>query len=434
MDEGDHRVRQQEFRHHVLALLLVSDQFCAAASTMLVPRYFDNPAEQHMCRFVLEYYREYHKAPKRMPLQERAYTYFNTSKHLAGQLEDFDLLLNVVTDLDKSAANQSEYIRDSVREFCREQALKDALLKSVDDIQAGKFEEVSRRVQEAMGVGAEMDGRGIYLLQDADDRQTIDEVRDVIPSGSRWLDEPTRGGLARGELLIVMAPPNTGKTTTLINLGVGVLKNRHKVAHFTCEMSKGIVRAKYDQCLLKKTDAQLNDLDNIGKGKIAEWMKTLQKNLRSDVYIQDFPPNRLTMDMLRAQVMLMKSRDGFIPDYLLVDYMDIMKMPEHIKDLNLQLAWLGVELRALAKELNVGVATVTQTNRSGSTKETAMGDDVSGDFTKVATSDFLVSMNQTLKEVEEEMCRMFWIKNRLGVKHKSFKMMTDFERSLLVPA
>ncbi len=426
-------MRQQEFRHHVLALLMVNDAFCAAASTMVVPRYFDNTAEQHLCRFILEHYREYHKTPKRMALQERAYAYFNTSKHLKGQLEEFDVLLNVVSDLDKSAAEQSEYIRNSVREFCREQAMKDALLKSVEDIQQGKFDDVVRRVQEAQSVGAEMNGRGIYLLADADDRKTVDEVREIIPSGYRWMDEPTRGGLARGELLIIMAPPNTGKTTSLINLGVGVMKNRHKVAHFTCEMQKGIVRAKYDQCLLKKTDAQLGNLDVVGQQKIAEWMKKLKGNLHSDVYIQDFPPNRLTIDGLRAQVLLMKTRDGFVPDYIIVDYMDIMAMPTHIKETHLQLAWLGVELRALASELGVGLATATQTNRGGSTKETAMQDDISGDFTKVATSDFLVSMNQTPKEVEEEMCRLFWIKNRLGVKHRSYKMLTDFERSMLSP-
>lgn len=427
-------MRQQEFRHTVLALLMVSDQFCAAASTMLMPRYFETPAEQHMCRFVLEHFRQYHKSPKSVALRERAYAYFNTSKHLTSQLEDFDLLLNIVSDLDKSAADQSDYIVNTVRDFCREQAMKDALLKSVDDIQNGKFDDVLRRVQAAQAVGADMNGRGIYLLQDADDRQTIDEVRLVIPSGYRWMDDPTKGGVAQGELFIVMAPPNTGKTTLLINVGVGVLKNRHKVAHFTCEMSKGIVRAKYDQCLLKKTDAQLGDLDDTGQKVLASWMKNLRVNLHADVYIQDFPPNRLTIDGLRAQIMLMKSRDEFVPDYILVDYMDIMAMPTHIKEPHLQLAWLGVELRALAVELGVPIVTATQTTRGGSTKETAMQDDIAGDFTKVATSDFLVSLNQTVKEVEEEQARLFWIKNRLGVKHKTYKLQTDFERTILSPA
>jgi replicative DNA helicase len=311
-------MRLEEFRHSVLSLMMVSDQFAATASSIIQPRFFDVPAEQHLCRFILELYREYHKPPKKLAIRDRAYEYLNKSKHLQRQLEEFDLLLDAVCDLDEAAASQASYIQTRIVEFCKEQALKEAILKSVDYIQAGKLTEILPSIQKAMSVGADLDGRGIYMLEDADSRETVEEVRNVISTGIEWMDAPMKGGLARRELCIVMAPPNVGKTTVLINLGSGLLKNRHKVAHFTCEMGQGIVRGKYDQAFLKKTDDQLK-LDTDGRKALAEWMKKLRKNLKADVYIKDFPPHRLTIEGLKAHLLLMKHRDGFEPDAVIID-------------------------------------------------------------------------------------------------------------------
>ncbi|HEY6021390.1 MAG TPA: DnaB-like helicase C-terminal domain-containing protein, partial [Candidatus Paceibacterota bacterium] len=339
-------MRLESFRHHVLSLVLVSDQFAATAASLLQPRFFDNPAEQHLCRFILEYYREYQKAPKRMAIHDKAHEYFNASKNMKEVADEFNLLLDIVCDLEESAAEQSEYILDKVVSFCQEESLKDALLKSVDDIQSGKFDAVLPRIQKAMAVGAELDGKGVYVLKDADERKTVQQARLLVPSGQEWLDGPTKGGMAKRELLIVMAPPNVGKTTALINIGAGMVKKGKKVAHFTLEMSQDLTRAKYDQCLLGFTDTQLEALDPTGRNKIAKFMKNMAKNLGSDIYIKEFPAHRLTMEGLRAHLMLLKSRDGFVPDAILLDYLDLMAMPTHIKDEIKQLAWLGVEYRA----------------------------------------------------------------------------------------
>jgi replicative DNA helicase len=425
-------MRQLEFRQHVLALLLVSDQFCAAASSMVAPRYFDNPVEQHLCRFVFEHFREFHTAPNKMAVRDRGYKYLNTSKHLQAQLQEFDSLLDTVSDLDQSATKQIDYIQSELRSFCREQAMKDALLKSVDDIQQHKFEVVQERINKALAVGAELNGRGIYLLEDAESRKTVDQVRSIIKSGYAWLDNPLKGGLGRGETLVVMAPPNTGKTTMMIHMGVGFLKNIYKVAHFSLEMDKGVVRAKYDQCFLNKSDAELSEYDQEGHDKITKFMKRLRKNLGADIYIQRFPAHRLSMDALRSELMLLRSRDNFVPDVVIVDYLDLMAMPSHTKEKRDQIQWLGEEFRTLAIELNFAGITGSQTNRGGAQKEVATETDVAEDWSKVATCDFMFSLNQNVKETEEEKIRLFWVKNRLGIKRKTYNLLTDFERSTFI--
>lgn len=425
-------MRLEVFRQSVLALLCVSEQFIGVATSMIQPRHFDTPAEQNLCRFALEHYREYHKTPTELALRDRAATYFATARNSMQQMSEFEDLLENVLDLEEDAAKQSDYIQNRVSHWCKEQSLSEALIKSVDDIQAGKLDAVLPRIQAAMTVGVDAFGQGIYLLKDSGTRQTVEEARAPIPCGASFIDGPLKGGLGRRELGIVMAPPNVGKSTTLINLGTGVLKMRHKVAHFTCEMSQGVARGMYDHCLLQKTDEELN-LDEKGKAKLAKFMQMMRKQLKADVYIKEFPSGRLTVEMLRAHMLLMQSRDDFHPDVVIVDYMDIMAMPSHIKEEQQQLAWLGVELRALAYDMNVALWTATQTNRGGVDKEIVSEADVAGDFKKMATSDVVISINQTKKEAVLNEARVFYVKNRIGKKYTTHPIITDFERTLIQP-
>jgi replicative DNA helicase len=188
----------------------------------------------------------------------------------------------------------------------------------------------------------------------------------------------------------------------------------------------------YDHCLLQKTDEELN-LDDAGAKKLVKFMQNMRNALKADVYIKEFPSGRLTIEMLKAHLLLMQSRDDFHPDVVIVDYMDIMAMPAHIKEPIEQLTWLGIELRALAYEMNVALWTATQTNRGGVDKEIVSEADVAGDFKKMATSDVVISINQTKKEAVLNEARVFYVKNRIGKKYTTHPIITDFERTLIQP-
>ena len=324
--------KADSFRHSVFALCMVSEQFCATTVSMVQPRYFEVPAEQHLCRFIIEHFREFKKPPNKVVLRDRAIKYFNSAKHLQGHLEEFDVLLDIVCDMEAQAAEQYDYMKSSLIDYCRQQAITAAIISSVDSIQKGKVDQIMPAIQAALMVGADSGGKGIFLLEDSDKRQNAQQTRDVVPTGYAFMDEPLKGGLAKKELAIIMAPPNTGKTSVLINLGVGIMKNRKKVAHFSLEMDQGIVRAKYDQCFLKKTDSQLL-LDQEGNAALAVWMKNVKKQLMgADIYIKDYPAHRLSLEMLKAHLLLLKSQYGFVPDAVMLDYLDIMQHPTHIKE------------------------------------------------------------------------------------------------------
>lgn len=426
-------MRLDLFRQNVLALMTVDARFLVVANAILHPRYFEQPVEQHLARFILEHYREYNKPPSKVVLLNRAEKYFKGSKNSDVTMEDFTEFLSDTIAQRKDAAEEAEYIAGEVVAFCREQAVKEATLKTVDDIQKGDLSTIVPRMQKALAIGSELQGRGVFLFGDAQNQEINEKVRDCVPTGLPFIDKPTRGGLARGEYGMLMAPPNVGKTTGLVNIGVGTCKQRFKVAHISMEMSEPLMLAMYKRCFLDRSWEQLTNLDDDQQVRVAKWLFKHKANLKADVNIKHFSAHRLSVAGLRAHIMLLRSI-GFDPDAVVLDYMDLMEMPTHIRDEVNQLTWVGEELRALAEEENLAMWSATQTNRSGAQKQTSKMEDVAGDFKKMATADVVWSLNQNEEEQQEDLMRWFVVKNRVGKKHNTYSTITNFEHSRIEPA
>ena len=54
------------------------------------------------------------------------------------------------------------------------------------------------------------------------------------------------GGLAKGELGVVMAPAGIGKSWMLINIGANAIRQGKTVIHYTLELNDNYVGQRYD--------------------------------------------------------------------------------------------------------------------------------------------------------------------------------------------
>jgi len=136
-----------------------------------------------------------------------------------------------------------EYVRQLVMEEVRRKALKAAAYQVVklQEKAASTGTDVLDRVQEVMataiGLGSRTGERGVSLRQDYG--QVFDFLEDAaqeaIPTGMAELDFRLKGGLRRGELGLIVAPPKRGKTTFLVNLAFGAMLAGYKVLYFTYE-------------------------------------------------------------------------------------------------------------------------------------------------------------------------------------------------------
>ena len=139
-------------------------------------------------------------------------------------------------------------------------------------------------------------------------------------------------------------------------------------------------------------------------------LKRHRKTLNSDLIIKEFPTNSLTVDGLRAYLESLKLMQGFVPDIILVDYADLLHKSR--ENLRLELQGIYEELRRLAVEENVAVATATQANRQAESARHVSLEHLAEDYAKAAISDKIVTFSQTQQEYMLGLARLFVAKCR----------------------
>lgn len=103
------------------------------------------------------------------------------------------------------------YVKDKSLDFCRKQAMREALEKSVELIGTDKYDEVVDLMKKAVSVGIAA-SVGHDFFEDAEAR-FVKINRMPCPTGIEQLDERSilNGGLGKGELGVIAAPTGVGK-------------------------------------------------------------------------------------------------------------------------------------------------------------------------------------------------------------------------------
>jgi len=126
--------------------------------------------------------------------------------------------------------------------------------------------------------------------------------------------------------------------------------------------------------------------------------------------IRQFPTGALTVRELKAYLDSLEMSQRIVPDLLLVDYADLMSVGT--RDYRHELSTLYKDLRGLAVERNIAVATASQANRESSGKKFITGRGVAEDFSKIATADVVITYNRTEAEMRLGTARLYVDKGR----------------------
>ena len=142
-----------------------------------------------------------------------------------------------------------KYVKDKALDFCKRQALKEALESSVDDINEGNYETAVERMRKACAAG--MPSTVGHDFFDDLEARFIRANRHVCPTGIDRLDAPDilRGGLGRGEIGVITANTGVGKSHWLVAMGANAMRVGKNVLHYTFELTEHAVGIRYDSNL-----------------------------------------------------------------------------------------------------------------------------------------------------------------------------------------
>jgi KaiC/GvpD/RAD55 family RecA-like ATPase len=264
------------FRERICALTLIPDWF-ARYGTIISPEYFETEEERKFIKFTKHYYDQYQATPE----HDEAGVYFDNDS----EMPDF---LNEVYDIAESG--NLKFAEDEIITFAKQQAMKLAILQSVDDLKSGDLAKPLTRVEEAQLVGRDMTDLGMDL-KEPDDWLYHDPLNEVIPTGIQHLDEQF-GGISRGEYGLIMTTQGVGKTMTLINIGCGAasITSRCNVVHITLEMSAKKIMRRYaaritGRFLTKEADQDeyRKEFDQFSKMKIRGNIKATRSAINAEL-------------------------------------------------------------------------------------------------------------------------------------------------------
>lgn len=345
----------------------------ALCKSIAEPTYFD-PSLRKAVEFVHKYYDEYSTTPT--PEQIEA----ETNVELAEKTLTRDQIL---------------YSAKEIETFCKREALKQAIYNAPDMLEKGKYSEMEQAIKDAISISLNSDLGIDYFI----DPYTRIEAEASKPSrtstGWRDVDDLLNGGLARTEMLLLTANSGGGKSIGLANLAVNFTTMGFNVMYITLELSESLVARRFDTLYTGTASVQWDDKHE----EIAEVLASLSGNV-GNLVIKHMPSGT-NANTIRGYIKEFELKNGYVPDLLIVDYLDLMGANEKVSADNI---WekdkrAAEQLRDIGFDYDMFMATASQQNRSAIEAEQLNQGHIAGGISKVNTVDVHASiiLNSAMK-------------------------------------
>ena len=386
------------FQVKVISSLLTDRIFLQQVSDIMAPEYFESQANQWIVETIKTYFIDYGSIPTLDVFKIKT------------QEESSDILKTSIVDNLREVfkyveSDDLDFVKEESLKFCKNQEIKKAIMDSVDLLKRGQYEDIKKRIDEAMKAGADKDIGYEYLLGIAE--RYTDNVRNTMPTCWPLINDLAGGGFGKGELVIFVAGPGGGKSTAMMNIGAHILKKGLRVVHYTMELTEAYVSQRYDAVITGIATQNL-------KYHIED-IETELKKISGELIVKYYPTKTASVSSLKAHMDKLILQ-GKKPDIVIVDYADLLRGSGKAgRDaLHQELENIYEDLRGLAGEYEVPVFTASQANRSSAESDIITGEQVASSFAKIMIGDFVISLSRKVTDKIAGTGRWYVIKNRFG--------------------
>jgi hypothetical protein len=424
---------QAAVQEGLVSLLCYNMEYGAQVATICEPRDFD-PIYRQLADLALDY-RNKHKQP---PGEHTLDLVDQAKEQDASHSIHYDRLFESIEQVEVNPP----FLVERAAAFVRYQRLKLGIERSLKDLMRG--DEAGVEAAEATLIASIKDTAptfhaGIDFARDLEASTRFMRLEDQsLPTGIPEFDK--RGlGPALGRLHLLMAQSSKGKSWWLVHLAAEAWKHGIPVLYVTLELNEDEVTQRMVQRFLSMSKRSLDsvhweeftesdDPDDAGLRRKTRTLKNrpsfedaraellVRKKLRqlSDqgrLMIRDFPQGSLSVQQLDDFLTVLSERENFLPQLVLVDYADIMKLP-HGRDRWEGIIEVGEGLRRIAQTRHIAVASVSQVNFSGIKAKKVDVEHTSGAIGKIATADTVLTYSQTEEEEKHGLARLLVAKAR----------------------
>jgi replicative DNA helicase len=393
----------ETFQIQLLNQIIIDKEFARSIIDVIELNYFENKYFKLIIQMIKEYYQKYESSPSFETLNQIAKS--EIQQELAARM-----VLDMVSKVQEAPLEGSTYVQEKALKFCKQQELQKVMTKAQKIIDGGEFENydtLEEMVSKALQVG-EID-KGTEDVFHNLDEVLNDDYRHPIPMGIPGIDRLLKGGLAKGELGVILAPTGVGKSTLLTKIANHGFNLGYNILQIFFEDNPKIIQRKHFTLWTGISPDNLQTQKDEVMAKITEIKETMSNKLT----LKKLPSDTLTMMQIKSQVRKMIAEGNKI-DMILLDYIDCV-----VPDKNLGDEWKseGSVMRgfeSMCHELNIVGWTATQGNRSSISSEVVTTDQMGGSIKKAQVGHVIISVAKTLQQKEMKLATIAITKSRIG--------------------
>jgi replicative DNA helicase len=391
------------FQIQLLNQIVLDKEFSHSIVEVIENNYFENKYFKIIIQMIKEYHKKYDHTPS-----------FDTLEQVAKSELQQETAIKVVLDTIKKIKNApiegADFVQEKALKFCKQQELQRVMKQAQKIIDGGEFENydtLEEMVREALMVGSK-DTTTMDVFSNLD--QVLDEdYRHPIPMGIPGIDRLLKGGLAKGEIGVILAPTGVGKSTILTKIANHAYNLGFNVLQIFFEDNPKVIQRKHFTLWTKIHPDELSEKKDEVMAKVREVEKTMENTLD----LKKLPSDTKTMSQIKNEIRKMIG-DGIKVDMVVLDYIDCV-----LPDKNLGDEWKseGSVMRgfeAMCHELNLVGWTATQGNRASISSEIVTTDQMGGSIKKAQVGHVIISIAKTLPQKEMKLATIAITKSRIG--------------------
>ena len=391
------------FQIQLLNNIVTYKDFANSIIEVIDPHYFDNQYFRIICQMIREYYTKYEHTPT-----------FNTLEQLTKSEISSPMAQKSILDMLEQVKNVADegsiFVQEKALKFCKQQELQKVMVKTQSIIDKGDFEsydKLEEMVRGALQVG-EVDKGTADVFFNLDEVLNED-YRHPIPIGVPGIDNLLKGGLAKGEIGVILAPTGVGKSTFTTKIANHAFNLGYNVLQIFFEDNPKIIQRKH---ITLWTGIHPDDLTE-NRVEVMEKVKQIQESRKNKLIMKKLSSDTVTMNQIKNQVRKMIA-EGTKIDMIILDYIDCV-----VPDKNLGDEWKseGSVMRgfeAMCHELDIAGWTATQGNRSSISAEVVTTDQMGGSIKKAQVGHVIITVAKSLQQKEMNLATIAITKSRIG--------------------
>lgn len=432
-EHDDIQLLDQKLEDRLFKALLTYDKLYKLVKDAIVPEHFSSTVKSRLFQVLMFHWDNFGSVPEEDILLIEAEEMFKS--HSVTMIERY------LDKLDDIPVPEWEWLIHRIDRWIKAVRLHKAIFVAADRLKADKVEDATNELVTAIRQAGVIRG-GTANALDLDEDQILDTVQDdnlfCCKTKIHALDQVIQG-LFRKEVTIILAGLNVGKSWGACHLGQAGLLAGKGVLHLTFEMPTQRVLQRYFQMFSgmvkprnnSETYREVEVWDEAWENKELERVKTLLhikelsgqiRNIRAFggvLSVREYPSGSPKPNDIEHEIMLFDTTFDRPPDLVIVDALTDMDVSgSRAQDRRVVFTNHVTEFMRMARTYHFAGVMTHQANREGLTADVVEAHHAGESLAIVQKVDTGLSFNQTRKEHQLGIMRIFVMRARNQQKWK----------------